>query len=223
MDEGTTQGTLRLPPTELSKDYEAARSRSHLSQNDPDHETYCAERAKLLLGSYRRNDANDPDSYVTAIMMVLSQFPRAIVEFATDARTGIQSQEKFKSFPPNSGEVSEFCDAEIKRIQTMAKPAWKFRRREYVPPPSHPGCRANWHIFPTAPRTYAAAVAFSQDPTADPRDWKFDEHGDGIWLNASLIDAITGKRGDRGGMKQLTDSELRAHYGKREAEAARQQ
>lgn len=70
---------------------------------------YSGQRARLMLGCYRKGDANDPDTYVAAIAAVLATFDPEIVREATDPRTGIQSTDKFTAFMPNAGEVRTFC------------------------------------------------------------------------------------------------------------------
>ena len=183
------------------------------------HEAYCADRAKLLSGSYRRDDANNPEIYVTAITLILSEFPRATVEFATDPRTGIQSTEQFRAFPPNSGEVKAFCEEDIKRAHRMAQPVSTFRKREYSPPPSFPGARANLHVLAEAPQ-YGAVKAFVDSGECDSRDFEFTDRG--VKVALSVFQNLAGGRLNTGGRTRHiapTDAELRAMYGKREAEA----
>lgn len=79
---------------------------------------YAAERARLLLGSYRKGDANDPETYVTSIAAVLSSYPEDVIRTATDPRTGVQR--KFPKWMPNSGEVAEFCDG-LYQVQLSAE------------------------------------------------------------------------------------------------------
>lgn len=220
-DEETTQKTPRLPPRALSKAYEAARSQSRL---DPsvvaaleDHPTYCAERAKLLLGSYRRNEANDPDAYIQAITLVLSEYTRAVVEYATDPRTGIQIQGRFRNFPPNAGEVKEFCEDEVKRIARMAQPVRKFQRVEYVPRPRTPGCRANFFVKPHMPE-YPDVLARTKLPDTDPCDWKMDLDGSTIWCSFAWLPDVRGW--SKPDMRGPSDDELRQHYGTRRQEQA---
>ena len=208
------------PRGNLRKDYEAARSRSPLAQQE--REAFLADRAKLLFGSYRRDEASDPDSYVAAVTLVLSEYPNAIVEFATDPRTGLQAQEKFRAFMPNAGEIKAFCEDEMRRAHLMAQPAPKFRKHEYVPPPSFPGCRTNVLVFADAPQ-FAAIKAFVESGNADERDYEFASSG--IKVSLSVFENLAAGRlnlGPEGRTRQVapTDAELRAMYGKREADAA---
>lgn len=90
-----------------------------------------AERARLLLGCYRRIDAMDPDTWVLAIALVLSAYEDWVILEATHPRTGIQATEKFKSWPPNSGELKHFCD-------DMARRALRYAIYEKLPKPNLP-------------------------------------------------------------------------------------
>jgi len=79
--------------------------------------TYAAERAKLLFGSYRKGDANDPDTYVAAITAVLSEYPADVIKRVTDPRLGIARKSKFM---PNLCELSEACDAAKQALKDEA-------------------------------------------------------------------------------------------------------
>ena len=174
-------------PGNWKNEYERVRSRSPLDQRE--REAFLTRRAKLLFGSYRRDDASDPDNYVGAVVLVLSEYPNGIVEFATDPRTGLQAQEKFRAFMPNSGEVKAFCDEEISRAQRMAQPATTFSRCGYAPLPRYPGSRANVFVHAGAPQ-YPALLERSQSPGEDECEWRpSDDHRDGIWVSPAWIDS----------------------------------
>lgn len=78
---------------------------------------YAAERAKLLFGSYRKGDANDPDTYVMAITAILSEYEPAVIKRVTDPRLGIARKSKWM---PNPAELSEACDEAKKAIKDEA-------------------------------------------------------------------------------------------------------
>jgi len=207
-DQTEAQARLQVDSPTISE----AERQSRLDQ------LYCADRARLLLGSYRRDDANNPDIYVQAITMVLSEYPRAVVEYATDPRTGIQSQEQFRAWPPNSGEVKKFCDDEMVRIHRMSEPVYKFRAPDYIPPRNDPGCWANVFVGPSSPN-YAAALAFTESPDADRRAWRFgDFRGiNGIWLSLNDYERARGGVGLAKTWQSPSDAAMRAHYSAEEA------
>lgn len=153
--------------------------------------------------------------------MVLTKYPAAIVEWATDPRTGIQATEQFKSFPPNSGEVKAFCDAEVRRIHEAGKQAFRFHRREYVPPDLSPGCRANLLVH-SAVTMFPELKTWTESPKADPLDWKHDEEGRGIWVNLLVWQHMTTGQ-LRGSWKRPTLDEQYAAVGQAEADYQRAQ
>jgi hypothetical protein len=173
-----------------------------------------------MFGCYRRDEANDPEIYCAAIAAVLSDYPRAIVEYVTDPRVGIPSRIKW---PPSVAEVMEACDAEMKRVETMSKPIPNFRKREYMPPRTDPGCWANCFVGPESPN-YAAAVEFTKAPDTDARAWRFGEFRgiSGVWLAYPNYETIRLGGGRMAGKtwQSMSDAALRAHYGAEEAKRA---
>src|SRR5690348_11532372 len=103
------------------------------SSIDPHLATYAAERAALLLGCYRKGDAENPDTYTAAIAAVLSEYPTDIIRRATDPRTGIAGKSKWL---PSVAEVRDFCEAEyapVRRQQERERLAEE--RKRMLPPP----------------------------------------------------------------------------------------
>jgi len=202
-EQDVTNAAAAQRRTGLSTVSELENCRSPLDQ------LFCAERAKLLIGCYRRNDANDPDTYIQAITMVLTEYPRAVVEYVTDPRGGIQSQEQFRSFPPNSGEVKAACEAEMRRIILMQQPLPLPRPRaeEYVPKPKFPGCFANIRIIPTHPK-YAAILEWTKSPAADPYCWKI-ENGS-LFVSWRIFDDFMVGQKTESTWKSPSNDELRA-------------
>lgn len=78
---------------------------------------YAAERARLLLGCYRTGDANDPETYVTAIAAVLSKFPEKVITTVTDPRVGLPRK---KTWLPSIKEVHDACEAEHEPMREEA-------------------------------------------------------------------------------------------------------
>ena len=106
----------RQPLTDLSS--ESAISTDHL--------IFAAQRAKLLFGCYRKGDANDPETYTAAVMAILAEYPKEVIHYVTDPRTGIPRKSKFM---PNPAEVSEACDAAkltLRAEEQLANSGWKW-------------------------------------------------------------------------------------------------
>lgn len=100
--------------------------------------------AKLILGSYRADDANDPEIYVTAIAHLLSRYPSDIGAALTDPKDGIAGKCKWL---PAVSEVREEADRIIeaqkgaeKRQQDLRE-QWRLRdqveREEKAETPEH--------------------------------------------------------------------------------------
>ena len=66
--------------------------------------------AKLILGSYRADQANDPEIYVTAISHLLSRYPKDIGARLTDPKDGVAGKYKWL---PSVSEVREEAEALI--------------------------------------------------------------------------------------------------------------
>ncbi|WP_375413073.1 hypothetical protein [uncultured Bradyrhizobium sp.] len=149
---------------------------------------YATERARVLFGSYRRGDANDPDAYVAAVAAVLSIYDVNLIREVTDPRTGIATTEKFMSFMPNAGELKVYCDGVAARRDHIrwlgALPAPDFSRARLPPPPRLPGDLATVFVPASHPR-YSLLLAWSE--TANERLFKFESRP-GIWVSYDTWD-----------------------------------
>ena len=100
--------------------------------------------AKLILGSYRADQANDPDIYITAIAHLLSRYAPDIGARLTDPASGIAGKYKFL---PTVSEVREEAerlvedDARPSRrsasIQRQLEERAEYERQDKVEPPEH--------------------------------------------------------------------------------------
>lgn len=106
-----------LKPIAAPSPQRGALSTASPTSTDPQ---TAANRALLLLGSYRKGDAEDPDTYATAVAAVLSQYPADVVQRVTDPRTGIAGRSKWL---PNPSEVREACEAEMAHVDRAARRA----------------------------------------------------------------------------------------------------
>lgn len=85
--------------------------------SDQNHQDYALTRARLLFGCYRKNEANDPEIFTAAVAGVLADYPREVIEYVTDPRTGIARKSKWM---PSVAEIADACEHE--------KQFGKFRR-----------------------------------------------------------------------------------------------
>jgi hypothetical protein len=166
-------------------------------------EMLALDRAKLLLGCYRRTDANDPETYIAAIAAVLSLYDAALIRDATDPRTGIQTSAKHAAWPPNVGELKAFCDDEAGHRSRMKKyadqPRPNFRIASLPAPEPRPGRRANLLVPKDNPR-YPEMCERAKN--GDPANWKWHERGIMVslawWQNtdgqfANVVDKLRDK------------------------------
>lgn len=68
---------------------------------------YATERARLLLGCYRKGDASDPDTYVAAITATLARYPEDVIRDVTHPAHGLPIK---KDFLPTVREVYLACE-----------------------------------------------------------------------------------------------------------------
>jgi hypothetical protein len=73
-----------------------------------------AERARVLLGCYRKADAGDPEIYIPAIISVFVRYPESVVYAVTEPATGLPAKIKW---PPSIAEIVEACEAEMEPIR----------------------------------------------------------------------------------------------------------
>ena len=102
------------------------------SRSGPD-PAYCLRKAQMLLGLFRKDEANNPEIYAAGIAAILQDYPQSVVERATDPRTGIATRCKFGL--PNPADVKEFCDDEMARQYRMAQEPI-YRSSEPIRPPA---------------------------------------------------------------------------------------
>jgi len=69
--------------------------------------SYAAERARLLFGSFRTGNANDPDTYVAAVTAVLARYSEEIITEVTHPVFGLAKQ---TDWLPTVKEVYEACE-----------------------------------------------------------------------------------------------------------------
>lgn len=94
-----------------------------------EHLSVAAERARLLFGSYRKGDANDPETYTAAITAILADYPEEVIRFVTHPRTGIA---RVFTFLPNPADVSDFCDAVVRSFSYRERMAKASNGKSYV-------------------------------------------------------------------------------------------
>ena len=125
--QGGQQGDSQKPPSGASS----------ASRPSP---AYCLKRAEMMFGSYRKDEAQNPEIYAASVAATFEQYPQAVVDFVSDPRTGIASEIKWL---PNIAEVREFCNGAAARMARLAQPSVKPRSTRYdsLPPAKY------WNLF----------------------------------------------------------------------------
>lgn len=83
-----------------------------------------------MFGCYRRGDANDPDTYVAAVAMVLARYSTEIIRSVTDPYSGLPGRKNESGWSglPDVADVKEACEAAAARIERL-------ERYRALPPP----------------------------------------------------------------------------------------
>lgn len=186
--------------------------------------------AKLILGSYRADQANDPEIYVTAIAHLLSRYPTDIGARLTDPKDGVAG--KYKFLPTVSevrGEAEKLIKEEGDRAyrQSELQKQWELRAevesQDKAEPPEYrqkvaqrirgeikeafaSGEHEPFNVFvPMFAPQYAEMVKRGGLPGFSLEDKKRA----GIWVRLSWLQ---GQRTQVGQWRQFTSEELVAKY-----------
>jgi uncharacterized protein YdaU (DUF1376 family) len=90
-------------------------------------EPICRQRARLLFGCFRRGEANEPETFVTAIAAVLARYPEDVIRDVTHPATGLAVR---CDFLPTVAEVYRACET-IMRPRREAE-AWRQRVQQQL-------------------------------------------------------------------------------------------
>ena len=87
------------------------------AQGSKDRMKLASYHASLIFGSFRADQANDPDIYVTAITHLLAQYPPSVGARMSDPKNGLAGKSKFL---PTVSEVREEAE---RLVEEDARPA----------------------------------------------------------------------------------------------------
>lgn len=169
-----------------------------------------------MFGCYRKGDANDADTFVKAVSLVLSHYSAEVVRDVTDPFAGLPSRKKDNGYSgmPDVADVKEACEDEAARLYRMAEYK-KIGKTEFkrlpAPKETRQGAWANVLVH-AGHQEYAALMARTKAAGQDPRDWKIDERGLHVsltWLNQPAEQKPM--------FAQYTEADLRRMYPPREA------
>lgn len=97
----------RLPPIDL-----ATLSRTSKAMSEK--LTEAKRAASRLLGCYRTGDANDPETYIAAVVSILNRYPLEVIAEVTEPATGLPGKLKWL---PSIAEIREECEILAARIR----------------------------------------------------------------------------------------------------------
>ena len=100
-------------------------------------QAYCLGKAKAICGCYRRDEAHDPETFAAALALVLTEFPKSVVDYVADARTGVSTV--YRMGLPQVGQIEEFCEQIEERQRRLQRPAEPIRHYVSPPQPILPG------------------------------------------------------------------------------------
>lgn len=171
--------------------------------------------ARRLFGSFRKGEANDPETYVAAVLTVLMDYSDAVVNEVCHPGRGLPAR---CDFLPTMKELKDACEGEATRTARYETYAKLPAPQRFLPaPPSPPRATIftpkDFPHWDKLKRRYDAGEQPAYFETRECVD-KIERYG--IWTPFSWID--DDPPGSRG-FKPHTDAELRAMYPPREAPA----
>jgi hypothetical protein len=164
--------------------------------------------ARRLFGSFRKGDANDPETYVAAVLTVLMDYSDAVVNEVCHPGRGLPAR---CDFLPTMKEIKDACEGEAARadrMQTYAKLGTTQRRLPAPPSPMQPTIFTP-QGFPHYDKLVRRYEAGDRPAHYETRECVDKVVRPGIWTPFSWIDdAPIGAKG----FKPMSDAELRAFY-----------
>lgn len=82
--------------------------------------------ARRLLGCYRAGDANDPETYVSAVISVLARYPIEIIREVTEPATGLPGRSQWL---PTVAEIRNECEVLTLREQRKVEREHQIREQ----------------------------------------------------------------------------------------------
>ena len=100
----------------LSKPLATSRSESATLSASDLGRRYCsplvvARCVEILIGCYRKGEADNPEVYTTALAAILEGYPESVVRFVTDPRTGLPGR---SNWLPTIAEARGACETAMK-------------------------------------------------------------------------------------------------------------
>jgi hypothetical protein len=104
----------------------SARPASEEALSSRPDQAYLIKQAETIFSCYRKDEVHSPDTYAAAVIAVLSEYPKAVVAYVSDPRTGITGRSKFL---PSVAEIREACEEEVARLFQAAERERRIERQ----------------------------------------------------------------------------------------------
>lgn len=86
----------------------------------------------MMYACYRKDEAHNPEVFSAAVAAILTDYPREVIEYVTDPRTGLPGSSKW---PPQPSEVKEACESRAYDLHRQTiREGWKNLRAVPVEP-----------------------------------------------------------------------------------------
>lgn len=103
---------LRAPQRDLQKQ----QDEENLNLvRDP---AYTLHKAEIIFSCYRRDETQNPEIYAAAVAAVLSGYPKSVIDYVCDPRTGVIGKHKWL---PSVAEIKAACDGYLDNITSAVE------------------------------------------------------------------------------------------------------
>jgi hypothetical protein len=175
---------------------------------------YALSRVRIMLGFLKTAASYDATVLPMGMAKILCRYPQVVIDRVTSP-TGLASRNEW----PSLKDLNDACIAEARHYDIMQRVPLPKKSAPPPRPAKVPGYRANVKVYPDAPQFPAVKMAV-ESGAVDAFDWRHDRDG-AIWIALSVWSAI-GSGALASTFRPMSDAELRAFYGVREAAAAKQ-
>jgi hypothetical protein len=121
-----------LPQVAVSSPSSESKSNENANLWEPCSRSLAAERATILTGCYKRDEAADPEIFIRAATAILEQYPEGTVRKVTHPASGLPAKLKWL---PSIAELKEACEEDVGHIRRNAERAKHWEGLKQIPAP----------------------------------------------------------------------------------------
>jgi hypothetical protein len=127
-----------------------------------------ARCVEILIGCYRKGEADNPEVYTTALAAILEGYPESVVRFVTDPRTGLPGR---SNWLPTIAEARGACETAMKPIREEAERERRKRERGALPPPAKTWRPTREELMARYPDLIIGSAFDAKEYPANPPDY----------------------------------------------------